>query len=217
MAGYRITGKKTIMHRASCIMHLGNEKGIALVMTLVISAIGLAIMAGLIYMITVGTQISGLQKRYKTAHEAGIGGSKFSFEVIGARGSPFSFPPDNFSITASDVGGTNCLNSKLLTSTGTWPGACSQTVTINPTDEDTYDWRFELGANPLTYRAYAKIVDTVEGNSGGDMGLVKGGVVSTGTGEVTAVSKPYLYTIEIDAERLNNPDERAKLSVLYQY
>lgn len=192
-----------------------NDKGIALVMTLVISAIGLAIMAGLIYMITVGTQISGIQKRYKTALEAGMGGSEFSYEVIGARMTP-SFTPAAFSMPALDVSGTNCLNPKLNTSTGTWPVVCSQTVAIDHNDQTTYDWRFELGAGP-TYRVYAKIVDTVEGNSGGDTGLVKGGVVSTGVGEVTVMSRPYLYTIEIDAQDRDNPAERAKLSVLYQY
>ena len=60
-------------------------------------------------------------------------------------------------------------------------------------------------------------MDTVEGNSGGDEGLIKGGVVSASSGEVTVQSKPYLYTIEIDAENPNNRDERAKVSVLYQY
>ena len=53
-------------------------------------------------------------------------------------------------------------------------------------------------------------MDTVEGNSGGDEGLIKGGVVSASSGEVTVQSKPYLYTIEIDAENPNNRDERAR-------
>jgi hypothetical protein len=196
---------------------LSTESGLALVMTLVISAIGLAIMAGLIYMITVGTQISGSQKRYKTANEAGIGGAAFSYEVIGARMTP-SFTPPAFSMPALNVGGTNCLNSKLNTSTGTWPVVCNQAVAIDPTAQATYDWRFDLGAAPFpTYTVYAKIVDTVEGNSSGDEGLIKGGVISSNPGDVTVQSRPYLYTIEIDAENPNNVDERAKVSVLYQY
>ncbi len=59
-----------------------NEKGIALVMVLVLSAVVLAIMAGLIYMVTSGTQVSGIQKRYKTAIEAGVGGANITFQVI---------------------------------------------------------------------------------------------------------------------------------------
>ena len=154
--GYRIqdTGKN-IMHCTSRIMHHDNEKGIALVMTLVISAIGLAIMAGLIYMITVGTQISGLQKRYKTALEGGMGGSEFSYEVIGARMTP-SFTPPAFSMPALDVGGTNCLNPKLNTSTGTWPVVCSQTVAIDPNVQATYDWRFDLGAAHFQHTGFTQ-------------------------------------------------------------
>ena len=136
-------------------MHHDNEKGIALVMTLVISAIGLAIMAGLIYMITVGTQISGLQKRYKTALEGGMGGSEFSYEVIGARMTP-SFTPPAFSMPALDVGGTNCLNPKLNTSTGTWPVVCSQTVAIDPNVQATYDWRFDLGAAHFQHTGFTQ-------------------------------------------------------------
>ena len=56
-----------------------NERGIALVMVLILSAIALAIMAALIYMITVGTQASGMQKRYRTALEAGKGGADISY------------------------------------------------------------------------------------------------------------------------------------------
>ena len=52
-----------------------NEKGIALVMVLILSAIALAIMAALVYMLISGTQISGMQKRYRTALEAGVGGA----------------------------------------------------------------------------------------------------------------------------------------------
>src|SRR4030043_1051567 len=63
-----------------------NEKGIALVMVLVLSAIVLIIMAGLIYMLTTGTQISGMQKKYKNASEAGIGGRDITYQLIGLRG-----------------------------------------------------------------------------------------------------------------------------------
>jgi hypothetical protein len=87
---------------------------------------------------------------------------------------------------------------------------------IYPGTPATYDMRFDLGTTPsLTYRVYAKIVNTAEGNSGLDEGLGGKGVVSTG--EITVVSKPYLYTLEVDAENLSNPSERAKYSILYQY
>ncbi len=77
--------------------------------------------------------------------------------------------------------------------------------------------QFDLGTT-TTYRVYAKIVDTVWRNTAeGDEELIKGGVVSSGEGMVPVPRMPFLYTIEVDAENPNNIDERAKVSVLYQY
>ena len=218
-----------------------NEKGIALVMILVLSAIALAIMAGLIYMITTGTQVSGMQKRYKTALEAGVGGSDITYHLIGLRGETTdtnTLLSDLSAIspaitTLSSCSGTNIfgtpltgLAAKLNTPSTSWSSDCNKdSMAIipdppgtNPSTSTTYDLRFDLGTSPYpTYRVYAKIVDTVEGNSGGDKGLLKGGVILVNTGEIPVMSKPYLYTIEVDAENRDNPSERAKLSILYQY
>jgi hypothetical protein len=60
-------------------------------------------------------------------------------------------------------------------------------------------------------------VDTVEGNSAGDEGLINNRVVDSNSGEIRVMSYPYLYTIEVDAENAANPFERAKFSVLYLY
>jgi hypothetical protein len=190
-----------------------NEKGIALVMVLILSAIALAVMAALVYMLTSGTQISGMQKRYRTALEAGVGGADVTFQLITARGDP-GIPLNNFIITASPV----CLNDKLNSSTSDWDHTCSSSLAIDPNDPATYDMSFELGTPGFpTYKIHSKIVDTVEGNSGGDYGLTKTAVVATGQGEITPVSIPYLYTIEIDSQNVANPTERAKYSILYQF
>jgi len=92
--------------------------------------------------------------------------------------------------------------------------ASQATVAIEPTDPSTYDLKFQLGS----YNVYAKIVDTIAGNTGDDYGLTNKGVVSSGSGELPVVSYPSQYTIEVEAENtaLSSP-ERAKLSVLYQY
>jgi len=194
-----------------------NEKGIALVMVLILAAIALAVMAALVFMLTSGTQISGMQKRYRTALEAGVGGADVTFQLITARGDP-GIPLNNFIITASDVGGFDCLTEKLNTNTSAWDPVCSRSLVIDPNDPATYDMSFELGTPGFpTYRIHSKIVDTVEGNSGGDFGLTKNAVVATGQGEITPMSIPYLYTIEIDSQNVANPAERAKYSILYQF
>lgn len=195
---------------------LYNESGVALGMILILSAISLAFMSALIYMTTTATQMSGGQKRFKTALEAAHGGVDFTFQVISERGDPFISDIVTYDILADDVGGEDCLSDKLNSDTSVWAAACDSTLSIIPGTSSTFDWRVDLGADPV-YRAYAKIVDTVDGNSGGTAGLTKGGVVSSNSGEITPLSVPYLYSIEVDAQNPNDPLERAKVSVLYQY
>jgi len=218
-----------------------NEKGLALVMILILSAIALAIMAGLIYMITSSTQISGMQKRYKTALEAGVGGADVTYQFISLRGDSIDtaslisiFHPINPRITTAggvsgpggcsgtDISGSTFygLEAKLKTPSTSWSSACDKdNMSITPGTTTSYDMRFDLGSSlyPPTYRVYAKIVSTVEGNSAVDRGLLGAGVVGSGSGEVKVMSVPYLYTVEMDAQNLANPSERAKLSILYQY
>lgn len=195
----------------------GAQDGIALVMVLILSAISLAIMAALVYMITVETQTSGIQKRYKTAIEAGQGGADVSYALIAARGN-LTLPLTNFTITAPSA----CLTAKLNTATtiANW-ASCTDygsatSMTINPADPNTYDMRFELGLG-TSYTVYSKIVNTIAGNSGSDEGLIKSGVVNANSGEVSVVSRPYLYTMEVETENASNPSERGKFSILYQY
>lgn len=208
--------------------HFKNEKGIALVMVIVLSAISLALMAGLVYMIMSQTEISGIQKRYKTAQEAGLGGASVSYQLIATRGQ-FTTTLWNYStVTPSTCTGTSGgttytgINAKIMTASSTWSGDCATSLAIDSdpavalTDDASYDMRIDLGID-TTYRVYAKIVDTIEGNSGGDEGLLKSGVVASNSGEVTVQSRPYLYTMEMLAENPDNPAERAKLSILYQY
>jgi len=222
--------------RTPSIIH--SEKGIALVMILILAAISLVIMGGLLYMITSSTQISGMQKRYKSGLEAGIGGAEVAYQFIALRTddpTPLinllsSINPvitTQTTCSGTDISGTSFtgatggLAAKLMTPTETWTN-CDDTVSIDPntactTSSCSYDMRFDLGTSPNQYRVYAKIVDTVEGNSAPDYGLGGKGVVVSGSSEVVVVSMPYLYTMEMDAENTSNPSERAKLSILYQY
>ncbi len=184
---------------------LRNEEGIALAMVMVLAMVALALTAGLMYMLARGGFLSGMQKQYRTALEAGVGGAGATFRVIAAGGATGAV-----SLTNPAVGDN--LVTKLRNPTESWGGA-DNSMTINPASAATYDLAHDLG----NYRVYSKIVDTVPGNTGIDEGLAKSGVVSSTTGELVVVSAPYLYTIEVLAERRSNPSERAKVSVLYQY
>ena len=216
------------------IRTLKSERGVALAMVLILSAIILVIIAGLVYMMTSATQISGIQKRYRTALEAGKGGADITYQVIGLRGETSatdsfrdSLSSVNFSLNTSNscttlptsyctsIGSYTGIAAKLNLPTSCWSG-CNNSQTIDPGDSATYDMSFQLRGTTLPYNVYSKVVDTIMGNSGADAGLLKTGVVSSNAGEVTVMSIPYIYTIEVDAENTGNP-ERAKLSILYQY
>jgi hypothetical protein len=199
---------------------LSNNKGIALVMVLIISLISLVIMSGLIYMVTSGTQVSGLEKRYRTALEAGKGCIDIAYQVFSTRGAnPFTVIEAgsiDFNITASPA----CLSDKLNRSTVDWNAACDTSlniITAPVADPATYDMTFQVAGTSLDYSVYAKIVDTVEGNSSGDEGLNKTGVVISNSGEVSVMHIPYLYTVECASENTNNRTERTRISALCQY
>jgi hypothetical protein len=183
---------------------LRNEKGVALVIVLLLAVVALIVTAGLLHMLARGGFISGQHKRYSTAVEAARGGLEATVQVVADRGI------DTMGLTNVALGAN--LGTKLENPTGAWGGA-DDTSTIDPSDDTTYDLRFDLGG----YRIHSKIVDTVDGNSAADMGLLKSGVVNTGAGEVTVMNIPFLYTIEELAQSTTNPSERAKISVLYQY
>lgn len=212
------------------VIKRGTERGMVLVVVMVLSAVALIIMTTMIYMITMGTQISGLQKRYKTALEAGEGGGELFYQLIALRaedtGTASFINTLNSNNLNSVVTTQTCtgistgatytgLAAKLLTPSSTWTN-CDSSMTINTADPNTYDMRMVLGTT-TKYTVYAKIVATTDGNSGGDEGLLSKGVVAANTGEVAVTPIPYLYAIEMLSENSEKPDERAKLSIVYQY
>ena len=121
------------------------------------------------------------------------------------------------------------LEAKLNKKTADWAADCVdanttleelKTVKIDPNNPDTYDIYFDLGMWP-TYRVYAKIVDTVEGNSSRSVdateNLKTSGVVTANAGEVSVVPVPYVYTLEVESENTYNPQEKAEFSILYEF
>ncbi|HLN91989.1 MAG TPA: hypothetical protein VK429_09050 [Patescibacteria group bacterium] len=182
---------------------LRNEKGFALVFVLILAAIALVMTLGMLFMVSRGSYVSGQQKRYRTAVEAGRGGVESMLQLVSSRG---------IAATYMTVDNQAVLNAKLGTPTTEWIGL-DNAITINPAVPSTYDMRVDLG----TYRVYSKIVDTVRGNSGASEVLLNKGVVSLSPGEVAVVSIPYLYTIEVLSQSRTNTTERSKFSILYQY
>ncbi|MFC1770168.1 hypothetical protein ACFLZI_03865 [Nitrospirota bacterium] len=196
--------------------YIKNERGVALMMVLVISAVSLAVMGTLMSIVVMGTQLSGGQKRFTTALEAGKGGEGVIREFIGTRDQLDSdfVNAISYSKTISNA----CIADKLNKETGMWVNCMEQInteLTINGDDPESYDFRFELG----DFYIFAKIVNTIEGNTGPSnaAGLMKGGVVAANSGEVSVKAVSAIYAVEVDARSSINPKEKAKLSILYQY
>lgn len=201
--------------------HIKNDKGIALVMVLVLAFLALSIVSGLLFMVTQSTRLSGYHRFFRTAEEAGIGGTEIAAEFIINRGSPFTW-------TTTSTSSLNCLTQKFNTPRlGTWSTIDNWNLcvgndalmdpTINP------DLRFNLPNPQTTFGVFVKIVDTVEGNSAsgalitGGGALGGAGVVAASTGIVNPPHNPFLYRLEIQSQNANNPREVSRFSGLYAY
>lgn len=219
-----------------------NEKGIALVMVLILAMISLAIVSAMLFMATQGTVISGAQRFYSTAEVASTGAVELStiylstqgtFDLVGVGitqrcncGDP-TVTTDNIDLNVTPNART-CRCDKLCNSKNNWafgtetytcrddPAVATLSVSLDPTKRP--DFSFDLG----NFRLYTKVVDTVQGNS--DLGSIVtsselgGSAVSSGAaGIVTPPHSPYLYRMEVQAEAINNPRELSRISVLYAH
>lgn len=202
---------------------LRNEKGIALVMVLVLSLISLAIVSTLVYLVLQGTKTSGFLKRYESAREAGMGGTDIVGAIISNRGE-LVIPtlvnfPDRCDCGSLDIMGDNepdtCLCRKLCDPTASWVAAGCDNSFV-PTSVP--DMQFNLpGLDGNVFEVSAKIVDTTVGNSDMSGENLGGTCVACGGGEIPVSPAPYLYRIEINTEQPPSGIERSRLSVLYGY
>ena len=126
---------------------LRNEKGFAMVFVLILAAISLAMTIAMLIMVSRGSYVSGQQKRFRTAVEAGRGGMEAMFQLISGRGNP-----DN---TLFSMPNPAAVQTKLAGPIASWMGL-DNASTINPAVATSYDMTIDLGA----YRVYTKIVNS---------------------------------------------------------
>ncbi len=208
--------------------YLQNEKGIALVMVLVFAMIGLSIVSAMLFMLTQGTMMSGSNKMFKSADEAGLGGVSVVVDMVKNRGTT--------TMGTLNLALSNCLTEKLTISreTGVPTGwvECNNAVALTanpPVDPLSFDpmispdlTRDLPGPPNTTFTVRAKIVDTVRGNSDVS-GLVTSGslggagTVASNSGQVAPPPIPYLYRIEVQTQNDANPSESSRYSALYAY
>lgn len=200
---------------------LANQRGIALITALILTLISLTVVMVMFYLIGQGVQVSASEKRYRTALEASYGGADISlkdvvplvFQGLSSTKIQAAFPGDvNLQLSS----GTACLSEKLNKPTDQWSASCSQTL-----DPKTFpDMQFTLKADSAVaapYKVYTKIVDTINGNSDTSGLQLEGAGVAETSAVITPQHFPYIYTLEVQAEKSTHATEQANLSVQYAY
>lgn len=221
---------------------LNNNNGIALVTSLMLTLISLTVVMAVMYMITQNITTSGSMKRYKTAIEASYGGTDILMKelvpnILKNFTEGFSDSTEaggNFATYKSRLESTffsgvllkvrpddpndstrlSCLTDKLTKATAAWNSACSST--LNPKSGPDMTMRLTAsGGQP--FQIYAKIVDTVFGNSDMSGKQLEGAGVAESLVVISPQHIPYVYRLEIQSERVTGANERANMSVLYAY
>lgn len=193
---------------------LGNERGVALVMALVLGLVGMLIISALIYMVGTGTWVSGSKKRYQVALEASHGGLNFFAKEItqqGVGGTSLSAMGTYGGIFAPVA--SNADFSTKMTTTGRI-GDAGYPVS-NP------DTTLTLAFTPPTpnMAVSGTILATNLGNSSlSPHNLVGGGVIAPSSGGGSGQAIPYLFQMDIQGQQSGLiTRERARLSAIYAY
>lgn len=204
---------------------LQQKEGVALVTSLIMTLISLAMVMSVMYMITSNIQRTGAFKRYKTALEASYGGTdmvmkEFVPQVLQALrdgNSPKTFLETTFggSVNLSVLATDSCLYDKLSKGTAQWASSCSNTLSAKSAADFTFSIPSATGGQP--YAIYSKIVDTKFGNTDVSGLELEGAGVAESLSVITPQHIPYVYRLEIQAEKVVNATEQANVSVLYAY
>ena len=224
--------------------HLQNRDGFALITALMFTMLSLVITLSLLYMVTAGIKTSGTLKSYRSTTDAAYGGVDIMIkDIINSNllnastmdANTFSTQMTNYVASFSSASvAANCLQIKLTTASRSWPAACAdKSLSANAS---SYDIKFSLNGKPgePAFNVYAKIVDTMEyiyddytpdgtkvtirsaGNTDLSTTQLEGsGVVNGSTNNNP--SQPYMYRIEVQAERPAPYTEKSKISVQYVY
>ncbi|MGC8789986.1 MAG: hypothetical protein ACP5PO_00525 [Desulfurella sp.] len=99
---------------------LKNQKGIALIVAILLSFMALTLISALMWLVISGTKMSGMYKQYASAHDAAIGGAEVIIDALYWGQNP-SLPDNSYNINDQTCFRTkrenpiqywgNCLNS----------------------------------------------------------------------------------------------------------
>lgn len=221
---------------------LKNNKGVALVTSLMLTLVTLGIVMALFYIITQSIKTSAATKRYRNVTEATYGGSEFiAFDVIGSAFKNQSTAGGMSSKLVSIYGNVDlavsvsndCFRQKLSSPVANWTSCTTTQKSMEIAAIKTSpDLSFLLKGTSASqhYQVYAKIVDTTSGNtdtasssmlnandSEGLLSASGSGYNKSGAGGVPIQHIPFGYRIEVQGEPEVNSKEKSNVTVLYAY
>ncbi len=199
-----------------------NQKGIALIVALILSLVSLVLIGMALYISTQGTKLSGRLKSYATALSAANGAYEIATTILPSIKQQSSFDLSNIDSLKSN--NEKCLNIKLnnltqnWTSTSGWsynhcPSLNNATSSNIDDIRNYYDLQYKLG----DYDVYIKVTSSSLGNTQqpSKNNLNVGSVVSNGQSGKSPPTMPHLYRIEILSEK--NSSDEVHITALYAY
>ncbi len=200
--------------------HIKNQNGIALITALMFTLICLTMILGLLYMLTQGIQVSAANKRYKTAREASYGGAEIALKEVVPQifqGYTSSQVTGNFnSIKLQFAASSACLQQKLHLPLSKWDPSCNASLNPKTSPDMTMQLKSTV-SNSEPYNVYTKIVDTVSGNTDTSGLQLEGSGVAEASNTITPQHFPYIYRVEVEAEKSSSAREKGSLSIQYAY
>ncbi len=173
------------------MISLRSQKGVALLLALVLGLISVAFLSGLMLLIGKGARLSGFERTYTSSVEAARGGADLIIRLLRRGGVDVD---DYDAVGWISVRDTSCLKSKLKDETQNW--SCSNACVTSSDINDIINCYDLKRADFGDYDLYMKIVDTKLCWVGG--------------------KRNYLYTVHSLAVSKKNPNEKAWITFLYK-
>jgi len=184
-----------------------NEKGIALVSTLLLLVLGLGIVAIMFRLSTQSSKLAGLEQGYTASLDAAKSGADLFIYLVqnGNANPPSSGAPSPPFGTSYQNG--KCLNVKMYNSTSTWSSNANWTGCPSATDATSTspavgpDVTLSLANGPIPYTVNVKLIDTY---------------MSAGTLSQPCYNGCYYYTV-ISQAQAQGSNEYAEVFFVYRY
>lgn len=200
-----------------------DEKGMALVTSLMMTLVMLVIIIGLWTVMEQSIKANSARMVYRNVTEATYGGTEVvTQDIIPRLFQNYSSTYDianNYSALNMTLKSNKCLKEKLTLRPSGWVDCGTGSTDVRPTVAPDIKFNLSGPSNNKAYTVYSKIVDTVPGvqfSSGTGGNQLIGSAVAESSAGTTVSLQHYVYTLEVEGQGTTQGADK-KLSVLYEY